>query len=95
VSIIKPPRIQAGMIVVELPCPRCGVLEAITVMVSGVLTTSTADPPMLRVKSTAKPIEHYCHPHGAPAPLFSESAEPATDLFSESAEPATDTPPPF
>jgi len=65
------PRVPAGIVAVELICPRCGVLETIPVALSAVLTTPSGEPATLRVKAKAKPLDHDCHPHGAPSTLFS------------------------
>lgn len=73
------PRVPAGLVAVELVCPRCGVLEVIAVGLSAVLTTPTENPPTLAVKAKATKLEHWCQPNGAPATLFSVPAPADTD----------------
>lgn len=69
----SPPRVPAGLVGVEVPCPACGVLEFIAVRLSGVLTTPDDDTPSLRVKCKGKPLDHEC---GRVEPnLFTEEAD--------------------
>lgn len=69
----SPPRVGAGLVGVEVPCPSCGVLELIAVNLVGVLTVPDGDTPTLRIKAKSRPLDHDCQAD-APASLFDVEA---------------------
>lgn len=68
-------RVGCELVAVEIACPRCSMLEVITVDLSAVLTTPGNGVSSLRVKAASKPIEHWCSSLQSPAAatLFDES----------------------
>ena len=55
----KPAPLTPGIYWVDLPCPRCGALETVAVVLSAVLTT-TADEDTLKLRAKSKPTDHEC-----------------------------------
>jgi len=56
----KPPPLSIGMHWVDLPCPRCGALETVAVVLSAVLSTPTDEQPSLKLRARSKATDHDC-----------------------------------
>ncbi|MGY4645896.1 hypothetical protein [Cellulomonas sp. URHB0016] len=55
-----PPNLTTGTYWVDLPCPRCGVLAAVSVHLGSILTTPDDAGASLRLKAKSKPVDHWC-----------------------------------
>lgn len=56
----RPAPLAPGIYWVDLPCPRCGALETVAVVLSAVLTTPTDDQPSLKLRARTKATDHDC-----------------------------------
>lgn len=56
----RPAPLTPGIYWVDLPCPRCGALETVAVVLSAVLTTPTDEEPSLKLRAKSKPTDHDC-----------------------------------
>lgn len=52
--------IGTGLHWIDAPCPRCGEIETLAIVIQSVLTTPQDDTPNLRVKARSKAIDHNC-----------------------------------
>lgn len=57
---MKNQAISTGLHWVDAPCPRCGELETIAIVLTSVLTTPQDDSPSLKVRAKSKGLDHDC-----------------------------------
>lgn len=52
--------IPTGLHWVDAPCPRCGQIETVAIVLSSVLTSPENETPSLRVRAKGKAADHDC-----------------------------------
>lgn len=61
-----PKSLDTGVYTINLPCPRCGVIEEVLVSIKSQLTTPQDEIGKLAAKLKGRPVDHDCQQQRIP-----------------------------